>query len=136
MCNYQSGYRSAYHCGGWKGRGASSFAAHFRNTPVNIVEREDHFELKLYAPGLVKEAIKVYAKDDVLYISYESPQQQANEPQYTRREYHTDSFQRSFLLNGKVETDKIVASYADGILRVTLPKNPQTNKPGTEVKVD
>ncbi|WP_255433079.1 Hsp20 family protein [Spirosoma sp. KUDC1026] len=32
-------------------------------------------------------------------------------------------------------TDGISASYADGILRVTLPKNPETNAPAQTINV-
>ncbi|WP_221391118.1 Hsp20 family protein [Dyadobacter sp. NIV53] len=43
--------------------------------------------------------------------------------------------ERLFQLNGKVLTDNISAGYVDGVMTVTLPKNPETNKPAQEVNV-
>ena len=41
---------------------------------------------------------------------------------FTRREFNYSSFSRSFTLPEMVETDKIEATYEDGILKVSVPK--------------
>ena len=58
-----------------------------------------------------------------------------NQEKYTYQEYSQGSFERQFRLNNKVITETISASYADGILKVTLPKNPATNKPAQNITV-
>ena len=134
---YGSNYRT--HCGGWihRRQWQSAFQRGTGRAPVNIKENEDSFELFLFAPSLIKENISVATKDDLLTISYTSPkEEERNESNFTRREYHYDSFERSFILNGKVSVDKIVATYKDGILSVLLPKNPDTNKPKQEVPIN
>jgi HSP20 family protein len=134
-------YRNYYNQpGAWRegGRGyyARKFGKDFRSVPVNITEKDDRFELSLYAPALVKSAIQISAKDDILTISYQAPaSSQEDAENYTRREYRFDSFERSFLLNGKVKTDSISAIYQEGILTVLLPKNPDTNRPAQDIKV-
>ncbi|GGH12012.1 hypothetical protein GCM10007422_31660 [Pedobacter zeae] len=107
----------------------------FRRVPVNIEETENSFIIHLYAPALVKENLKVRTKDDVLTISYQ-PVEEAPTEKFSRREYSNGAFERAFALNGKVLNDQIAAAYADGILKVTLPKNPETNTPEKAILVD
>jgi HSP20 family protein len=136
-CGYGSQYRSG--CGSWSRRYGGGNAPHhkyFRSVPVNIEEKEDSFELTLFAPLLVRENIKVSAKDDVLTVSYQSPEQAEEKTgNYTRREYNFQSFERSFLLNDKIQVDKIKATYSEGVLKVILPKNPESNKPSQQIPV-
>lgn len=54
---------------------------------------------------------------------------------YTRREFSYTSFQRSFSLPENVETDKIAASYQDGILTVTVPKREQPARLSRNVNI-
>lgn len=107
-----------------------------RRIPVNIEENEQAFIISLFAAGLAKDKLKINVKNDVLTISYEAGENNAEQEQFIHREYNNSSFERSFLLNGKVLTDKISSAYADGILKVTLPKNPETNKPAQSINVE
>lgn len=101
---------------------------HWNNVgiPVNIHETESAFELDVIAPGLKKEDFNVQVDKDKLTISFEQKEQteekKENEPKTLRKEYHFRSFKRSFNLGEKVNTSDINASYADGVLKVTLPK--------------
>ncbi|MBE9461585.1 Hsp20/alpha crystallin family protein [Dyadobacter subterraneus] len=104
---------------------------------VNIEEKESSFIISLYAAGLVKSNFKISFTGDVLNIAYAAPKEDgASQSTYTYQEYQPGSFERSFQLNGKVLTDNISASYTDGVLVITLPKNPETNKPGQEINVN
>ncbi len=129
------------HGGGWGQRtghrDGPPWARFFGATPpvpVNIETTDSSFVLTLYAAGLVKENIKLAVQNDVLTISYQgadaAPEAaDAPDPRFTRREFQNASFERAFQFNGKVLTDGITARYAEGILTVTLPKNPVTNQP-------
>ena len=144
--SYRTGH-GHYGCGPMHGRGwgghwrhhaEQRFGGGFRRVPVNIEETDNSFELSIFAPALIKENIKLSVKDDVLTVAYTAPEQQeenASQNNYRRREYSNGSFERTFLLNGKVLTENIAASYADGILKVTLPKNPETNKPAQDINI-
>jgi len=107
----------------------------FRKVPVNIEETENSFIIELYAPALVKEHLKVVTKDDVLTISYQPEEETDSAKKYSRREYSNGTFERAFALNEKVLSENISAHYADGILMVTLPKNPETNTPEKDIQV-
>ena len=110
----------------------------FRNRKsANIEETDAAFKISLYAAGLNKSNFKISVSNDVLTIAYNVPEAtETSQKQYVHQEYHPGSFERSFQLNGKVLTDSISAEYTDGVMAVTLPKNPETNKPAQEVNVN
>lgn len=113
-----------------------AFRGHFGNRKAaNIEESNSLFKISLYAAGLVKSNFKISVSNDVLNISYNAPES-SEEGKYTHQEYQPSSFERSFQLNGKVLTNNISAEYIDGVLIVSLPKNPETNKPAQEVNVN
>ncbi|RDC56859.1 Hsp20/alpha crystallin family protein [Pedobacter chinensis] len=112
------------------------FGHGFRRVPVNIEETEESFIIYLYAPALSKEHLKVVTKDDVLTISYTPQEDSESTEKFNRREYSNGAFERAFALNGKVLHENISAGYADGILKVTLPKNPETNIPAKDIAVN
>jgi len=122
-------------------RGRFGHAAHemfgkgFRRVPANIEETEESFIIHLFAPALNKEFLKVSTRDDVLTIAY-SPEGEAMEGKFNRREYTNGAFERAFALNRKVLSEQISASYKDGILKVNLPKNPETNIPAKDIAVN
>ncbi|WP_293785017.1 Hsp20 family protein [uncultured Pedobacter sp.] len=69
-------------------------------------------------------------------MSYEPKEDADPSKKYSRREYSNGAFERAFSLNGKILVENISARYADGILQVTLPKNPETNIPEKSILVD
>jgi len=121
-----------------KGQWRNTFSRGFGNRKAaNIEETDTVFILSLYAAGLRKSDFTILVTGDVLTIKYTAPEtSQSNQNQYTHLEYEPSSFERSFQLNGKVIAENISASYVDGVLKVTLPKNPETNKPAQQVNVD
>lgn len=112
------------------------FDQDFRRVPANIEETESSFIISLFAPALVKEYLKVATKDDVLTVAYTPKEDAEPTGKFSRKEYSNGAFERSFGLNGKVLADQITAGYKDGILTVTLPKNPETNTPEQDISVD
>ena len=95
------------------------------NVPVNIRETDKCYELHLVAPGLKKEDFRVNITRDLLTVSFEQKEahsQENKESGWLRSEYQTRSFTRSFSLDDAIDVNKIDARYADGILRLTMPK--------------
>lgn len=113
--------------------GAGHFQKHFAHgygkglfsVPVNIEELDAGYELYLFAPGLTKADFKISQSDDLLTISYQKPELVPDESErWLHKEYKRRSFERSFLLNDKVDVENISAKYEQGVLQVTLPKLP------------
>lgn len=138
-CGYSDGrFGGHHHSGRFAQQAQEMFSRRFgfRRVPVNIEETESSFIIHLFAPALVKEKLKVVTKDDVLTITYKPNESVENTETFSRREYRNEAFERTFALNGKVLNDEISAAYADGILKVTLVKNPETNTPEKNISVD
>jgi HSP20 family protein len=131
-------------CGGFgkifndKAHRMNDFFGSFANRKsANIEESDASYTISLYAAGLNKNNFKVSATEDILSVTYTAPAAtEETQSNYIHREYEPTSFNRSFQLNGKVLTENINATYADGVLKVTLLKNPETNKPAQEVNID
>lgn len=103
--------------------------------PVNIQETEDSFILHLFAAGRNKELFSITFKEDNLTISYPSDAT-VNEQQLIYSEYKPGGFERIFRVSDRVLADQISATYTEGVLEVTLPKNPETNQPGQNIVID
>lgn len=120
--------------GGFWGRHAGGF----HQPPVNIDQTDTDYVISLFAAALHKENISLSVKDDVLTISYQGTDESNNAGPVASdsyQEHQNRSFERSFRLNNKVLIDAISATYADGVLKVILPKNPDTNKPAQTITV-
>ncbi|MFM9056542.1 MAG: Hsp20/alpha crystallin family protein [Bacteroidota bacterium] len=90
---------------------------------ANISENAEHYTVELAAPGLKKEDFKINVEEDMITISSEKEHESKTEKKdYSRREYNYTSFYRTFGLPEGVDQDKIKAKYADGVLRIELPK--------------
>lgn len=97
---------------------------------VNIVERQDHFEISLAAPGMKKDDFNIDVEGNMLTISAESEQRRENKDgeRHTRQEFNYTSFSRAFTLPEGVIRDRIDASYENGLLKLTLPKTDEAKK--------
>ncbi len=99
---------------------------------VNVKETENEFEIELAAPGMKKDDFRIELDKHILTISSEhkeEKEEKSKKDNYTRREFNYQSFSRSFTLPAEVvESDKIEASYRDGILHIMVPKK-ETAKP-------
>lgn len=104
---------------------------------VNIIETNDHFQLEVAAPGLAKEDFKINIEDDVLTVSAEKKNEsQENNKQYSRKEFSYVSFRRSFNLPEVIDSEKVQATYENGIMSIVLPKKEEAKpKPAREIKV-
>ncbi|MFW6370289.1 MAG: Hsp20/alpha crystallin family protein [Bacteroidota bacterium] len=105
---------------------------------VNVRETNDDYYLEVAAPGMNKKDFKINYQNNVLTISSEKEDKSEDKNDgYSRREFSYTSFQRSFTVPGnEVDSDKITATYADGILSVKIPKREEVKpKPAREIKI-
>ena len=102
---------------------------------VDIIDEKDQIRIKADLPGLKKEDIEVSADNGVLTIKGEKKEEkEVKEKDYVRSERFYGAFHRSFSLPTGVDSQKVNASYKDGVLEVTLPKR-EDAKP-KQVKVE
>ena len=94
--------------------------------PVNVRETEQQYEVDVIAPGCKKENFKVQVQNNELQISFSQDETKNDSDEkagWVRNEYMQRSFARHFTLDETVDSSAITAEYADGILKVVLPKN-------------
>jgi HSP20 family protein len=107
-----------------------SFNRTTSNLPaVNIKEDEKAYFLELAIPGMNKNDVKIELKDEMLTISSEHKEEKEEKTEgYNRKEFSYNSFCRSFYLPEGVDTEKINASYKDGVLGIEIPKKDEEKK--------
>ena len=102
---------------------------------VDVEETEDHYRFHVELSGMKPEDISVSVEDDVLTISGERRFYEEKESDgFQRIERRFGSFHRSTRLPGKIDADGVDATYAGGVLHVTVPKPADTRPHRVEVK--
>jgi HSP20 family protein len=90
---------------------------------VNIIDYPEGYQIDVAAPGLKKENFQVNLNNSILSITYHEEESNVESTgKYTRREFQTGSFKRSFSLPQTIENENISAQYVDGVLKLYLPK--------------
>jgi HSP20 family protein len=103
---------------------------------VDLVERDNDYLVKVEVPGIRKDDVKITVQDNVLTIRGEKNQgKEAKDSHYHQIERSYGSFQRSFALPTGFISNKIDATYKDGILSVVLPKAEEAKPKEIEVAV-
>lgn len=109
------------------GRDFRKFEAPSMKTDVKEVD--GNYELSIEVPGFNKEDITASLKNGYLTISakHEENNDENNEQgKYIRRERRFGSCQRSFFVGEAITEEDIKASYNNGILKLTLPKEKES----------
>ena len=102
---------------------------------VDIYETADELVLKADVPDVDLKDIDVRVENQTLTISGERKfQQQESGKGYHRIERSYGNFVRSFAVPNSFDTEKIAASYKNGVLSVSLPKR-EAAKP-RQIKVE
>lgn len=103
---------------------------------VDVVEKPDAYEITAEMPGMDEKDIEVSLVDGGISIHGEKRQDTTDEKadRYVR-ERRFGSFDRRFALPDDVSADQIQANYANGVLRVKLPKNPNALPPRRRIAV-
>lgn len=104
---------------------------------LDLSETKNDFIVKAEIPGIDPKDIDISLSNDVLTIKGEKKQEkEEKEENYHLIERSYGSFTRSIRLSREVQSDKIKASYKDGILKVLLPKSEEAKKKEIKIKVD
>ena len=103
---------------------------------VDVVEGEKAYEITAELPGMDEKKVEVKVANGNLTIKGEKQQEKEEKKKdYYLHERHFGSFERSFAIPEGVDADKIQANFKKGVLTVTLPKNPEAQKPPKKIEV-
>ncbi len=104
--------------------------------PMDIFETDKGYEIEAEVPGMKKEDIEVNVTDRVLTIKGEKVDERKEEKKGARileRSYGV--FERSFTLPEDADPDKIEAKYDNGVLKLLIPKRPESKSKKVKIEV-
>jgi len=103
---------------------------------LDVAETKNEIVVKAEVPGLESKDIDISLSDGLLTIKGEKKQErEEKEENYHLVERSYGSFARSIRLPNEVQSDKINASYKNGVLRIVLPKSEEAKKKEIKIKV-
>jgi len=118
------------------GSGSRPLGTLTRWTPaLDVYQDKDQFTVVAEVPGMKKEEIDISLHGDTLTISGERKSHEKQGDQAFRAERFFGRFQRSLPLPSAVDTEKVKATYKDGILEVVLPKAEEAKPKQIEVSL-
>lgn len=104
---------------------------------VDVYEDHDAIVIKADLPGMKQEEIDIEMTGDILTIRGERKfEDEARREKYVRVERQYGPFQRSFTIGIPIETNKVKATYRNGILELTIPKAEVTKPKKVQVSVE
>ncbi len=108
-----------------------------KSTPsVNVVETADNFQLEIAAPGFNKEDFQVHVDKNLLTIEVQTERQRPQDARVRKQEFNYGAFKRSFQLPDTIDANSIDATYANGVLEVTLPKKEEAKpQPARRIEI-
>ncbi len=96
---------------------------------VDVVERDKAYEITAELPGMDEKNIDIKLSNGMLTIKGEKKEEkEEREKDYYMSERRFGSFMRSFQVPEGVDTGKIEATFAKGVLIIKLPKTAEAQK--------
>jgi len=94
---------------------------------VNVREEDDALHAEALAPGIDPASLKITVANNQLTIAGDKPALPPDCAEKTPGSYHRNEradgqFIRSISLPVEVDSDRVEATYKNGVLRITLPK--------------
>jgi HSP20 family protein len=103
---------------------------------VDVVESEKAYEVTAELPGMDEKNIEVKLSNGNLTIKGEKQEEKEEKNKdYYLQERHFGSFERSFQVPDEVDASKIEATFTKGVLKVSLPKKAEAQKPAKKIEV-
>jgi HSP20 family protein len=104
---------------------------------LDVAETKNELVVKAEVPGMDPKNIDISLSDGVLTIKGEKKEEkEEKEADYHLVERNYGVFTRMIPLPSEVQSDKINASYKNGILKITLPKSEEAKKKEIKIKVE
>jgi HSP20 family protein len=92
--------------------------------PISLWHDDDHIYVEAELPGMTEQDVEVTVHRDVLFIRGERKPEPGRQYLYNGRTW--GHFERAITLPDEVDADGVQAELSHGVLRLTLPKSPET----------
>lgn len=102
---------------------------------TDIAESDRGYELAFELPGLEEKDIHVHVQDHVLTVTGERKDQRETQgKRWHRVEHRYGQFSRTISLPQDAATNGVEAVYKQGVLTVTVPKQPESQPTKVQIK--
>lgn len=93
----------------------------------DIAETDSAFIVRADLPGVTQKDLEIRVDQGVLSVKGGRQAESAGDdaPRFSRRERPVGTFARRFRIPDSVDADGVKAAYANGVLELTLPKQPE-----------
>ena len=103
---------------------------------IDVAETDKAYEITAELPGIDQKNIEVNVANGGITIKGEKKEEtEEKKKDYYVSERRYGSFERYFSLPEGVDADKIEATFKNGVLKVTLPKTAEAQKPAKRIEV-
>ncbi len=102
--------------------------------PLNVWEDEANLYAEAELPGVSMSDLEIFVSGDELTVKGERKAPTEEGAAWHRRERGAGTFSRAIRLPVEIDTEKVEASLADGVLLITLPKSPAARPRKIEVQ--
>jgi HSP20 family protein len=103
---------------------------------IDVKETPEGLSVTAELPGLDEKDIEISLEEDVLTIKGEKRAETTREEKGVHvQERAYGSFARALQLPFAPKADAVTASFAKGVLTVTLPKPPETARPASRIEI-
>jgi len=107
-----------------------------RTPRMDIYEEGNNIVAEVEIPGIDPKNIEVEVKDNILKVeAKEEEKKEVKEKGYFKKEIGRKYFKRQVLLPTEVQGEKAEAEYADGILKITIPKAAPKKEEKKKIKI-
>lgn len=103
--------------------------------PIDVTEDDEQYAISVELPGVDRNDVTVECKDSVLTIRGEKRSEREETKEHARlleRQY--GAFSRSLAMPQDADLDHIKAKFDEGILRVDIPKRPESKAKTISIK--
>lgn len=107
-----------------------------RTPRMDIYEEGNNVVTEVELPGVDPKDINIEVKDNHLKVEAKvEEKKEVKEKGYYKKEIGARYFKRIVALPAKVKEEKAEAEYADGILKITIPKEAPTKEKEKKIKI-
>ncbi|GAB1392706.1 Hsp20/alpha crystallin family protein [Rhodocyclaceae bacterium] len=104
--------------------------------PVDVIEDANGITLYADLPGVPKDRLHVHVEAESLTIEGEVQLNMPAGMESTHVEVGLPRYRRLFTLSKELDTDKVVAEFDKGVLRLSIPKAAHAQPKKIEIRVD
>lgn len=105
------------------------------NLPLDIYDEGDNLVVEAMVPGVQPDDVDVSLQDDVLSIKAETKRStETKQSDYYLAERRYGMLHRTLRLPADLDSDRAAASFKNGIMKITIPRKPQSKSKRIKIK--